>query len=154
MEINSISFCSSLNCFYIFAFERYLIGFSVLFFIKYFVVVPLPLTQFFPLCSPLPSPTLAPTVKLHPTVHVHGPCTPVPWLVPSLTSHALKLSWFLSGLCQSVPCFHVCGSILLVCLFCSLGSSYRWDHMVLVFHHLAYFTEYDILQFLPCCLKG
>ena len=26
------------------------------------------------------------------------------------------------------------------CLFCWLGSTYRWDHMVFVFHRLAYFT--------------
>ena len=34
----------------------------------------------------------------------------------------------------------VSGYILLACLFCWLRSTYRWDHMVFVFHHLAYFT--------------
>ena len=45
-----------------------------------------------------------------------------------------------SGHCQFVLYFHVSGSILLICLFCGLGSTYRWDHMVFVFHCLAYFT--------------
>ena len=40
--------------------------------------------------------------------------------------------------CQSVPCFHVSGSIFFISLFCSLDSSYKWGHMVLVFHQLAY----------------
>ena len=31
-------------------------------------------------------------------------------------------------------------SLVLFCLFCWLGSTYRWDHMVFVFYHLAYFT--------------
>ena len=30
--------------------------------------------------------------------------------------------------------------ILLACLFCWLGSTYRWDHTIFVFNHLAYFT--------------
>ena len=41
---------------------------------------------------------------------------------------------------QFVLYFHVSGSILLACLFCWLGSPYRWDHMVFVFHRLAYIT--------------
>ena len=36
--------------------------------------------------------------------------------------------------------FNVSGYILLTCLFCWLGSTYRWDHMVFVFHCLAYFA--------------
>ena len=51
----------------------------------------------------------------------------------------------LSGHCRSVPCFHACDSILLISLFCSLDSSSRWDHMVFVFHQLAYFTWHNIL---------
>ena len=39
-----------------------------------------------------------------------------------------------SGSSQSVPCFHVPGSVVLISLFYSLGSSYKWDHMVFVFH--------------------
>ena len=32
--------------------------------------------------------------------------------------------------------FTISGYILFDCLFCWLGSTYRWDHMVFVFHHL------------------
>ena len=56
---------------------------------------------------------------------------------PPLSSSPLP-----SGPCQFDLYSHVSGSILLTCLFCWLGSTYRWDHMVFevfVFHHLAYF---------------
>ena len=38
--------------------------------------------------------------------------------------------------------FFILMSLVLFCslLFCWLGSTYRWDHMVFVFHHLAHFT--------------
>ena len=36
--------------------------------------------------------------------------------------------------------FHVSGSVLLACLFYWLGSTYKWDHMVFVFHCRVYFT--------------
>ena len=52
-----------------------------------------------------------------------------------------------SGHCQSVFCFHASVSTLLICLFCSLGSTYRKNHMVFVFHCLAYFTQHKTLQF-------
>ena len=44
------------------------------------------------------------------------------------------------GYCQFVLYFNVSGYILLAYLFCSLGSTYRQDHIVFVFHCLAYFT--------------
>ena len=40
----------------------------------------------------------------------------------------------------SVLYFHVSGYILLAYVFYWLGSTYGWDHVVFVFHHLAYFT--------------
>ena len=43
--------------------------------------------------------------------------------------------WSLSACSQ----FH-CLWLYFACLFCWLGSCYRWDHMVFVFHRLAYFT--------------
>ena len=49
-----------------------------------------------------------------------------------------------SGCCQFVLYFHVSGSVLLICLFGWLGSSYRWDHVVLVFHCLAYFSSLNL----------
>ena len=39
----------------------------------------------------------------------------------------------LSGHCQFVLYFHVSGLISLICLFCWLGSTYRWDDMVFAF---------------------
>ena len=38
----------------------------------------------------------------------------------------------------SVLNFQFSGSILLSCLFCWLGSTYRWDHMVFIFHHMVF----------------
>ena len=57
---------------------------------------------------------------------------PFPFFLPYLTPAPL---WSLS-VCSLFPClwFHF------TCLFCSLGSWYRWDHMVFVFHCLSYFT--------------
>ena len=59
-----------------------------------------------------------------------------------------------SGYCQFVLYFHVSGSILLAFFFCWLGSTFRWDHMVFVFHCVTYFTYHNALQFHPCCLLG
>ena len=39
--------------------------------------------------------------------------------------------------CQSIPCIHASVSILFISLFCSLDSTYKWDHMVFVFLWLA-----------------
>ena len=50
------------------------------------------------------------------------------------------LSHLPSGYCQIVLYFNVSSYILPACLFCWLGSTYRWDHMVFVPHRLAYFT--------------
>ena len=43
--------------------------------------------------------------------------------------------WSLS-VCSLFPCLW----FYFACLFCWLGSTSRWDHMVFVFHLLAYFT--------------
>ena len=40
----------------------------------------------------------------------------------------------------AVSPFSVFMSLFLFCLFCSLDSTYQWDHMVFVFLGLAYFT--------------
>ena len=42
---------------------------------------------------------------------------------------------------------------LFICLFCSLDSSYKWNHMVLVCLWLTYFTEHNTLWVYPCCWK-
>ena len=73
-----------------------------------------------------------------PIVHAHESSIRVLWLAPSPYFPLLLSSPFSSGHCQFVLYFHVSGSILLICLFSWLGSTYRWDHMVLVFHSKAY----------------
>ena len=45
-----------------------------------------------------------------------------------------------SDRCQAVLCINESVSILLVTLFCSLNSIYKWNHMVLFCLWLAYFT--------------
>ena len=104
------------------------------------------LLLFYDSCPNFPlllSPTLGP-----PTPHSQSPpFYPCPWVIytcslmrPFPFFPPLSLTLLPSGPCQSVPRFHASAFLLLVCLFCWLGSTYRWDHMVFVFHHLAYFT--------------
>ena len=76
------------------------------------------------------------------------------WLIPSPSFHNSPQPPFSSSGCRYGPCFHVSDSVLLVSLFCSLDSSYKWDHMIFVFHGLAYFTRHKNVQFHPCCHKG
>ena len=87
-----------------------------------------------PLYSP-PSPTLNTTLLWL--------CPWVPYTCSLMTlsflSPIISLSLHL-GYCQFVLYFNISGYILLAFLFCWLGSTHRWDHMVFVFHHLAYFT--------------
>ena len=90
---------------------------------------------------PLPSST-----HPSPCSHSQSPhCCPCPWASPTCSLSSPSPSFhhfppfpFPSGHCQSVPCFRACGSIVLVSLFCSLDSSYRWDHTVFVFHRLSF----------------
>ena len=91
-------------------------------------------------------PPLSPTPP-HPTSHpqlytfclCHGYVIHVSWC-SFLIFPPLSLSRFPSTYCQLVLYFNVSGSILLACLFCWLGFTYRWDHMVFVFHCLAHYT--------------
>ena len=84
---------------------------------------------------------------IHPDSHsqsspLSGPMSPLliflclllPLLSPTMPSPPL------SGHIQFILYFQVSGSILLICLICWLGSTYKWDHMVFVFPFLAYFT--------------
>ena len=93
-------------------------------------------------------PTLS--FSAYPTPCSHGPsphCCSCPWVIHTCSLSSafpfflpISPSLLPSGHFHSVPCFHACGSTLLVSLFCSLDSSYRWDHMGFVFQGLAYFT--------------
>ena len=64
---------------------------------------------------PQSNPTLCPCPCV---IHTCSLTSPFPFF-PPLTPSPLP-----SGHCQSLPCFHVCGSILFISLFCSLKSSY------------------------------
>ena len=95
----------------------------------------------FPLALPPPQPSLPPTLNPMPL--------PRPWLCPCVLYRCSWKPFYLcpcipshlpSGYCQFVPNFNISGYILLTCLFCWLGSTYRWDHVVFVFHCLAYLT--------------
>ena len=106
---------------------------------KIFIDVRIQLSPFshhhFPLLYPLRPFTLNPT-----------PLWLCPWVPHSCSFMTLSLLPMLFpsphpwGYCQFVVNFNVSGYILLACLFCWLGSNYRWDDMVFVFHHLSYFT--------------
>ena len=99
----------------------------------------------FPLCPPPPSPTPTSTVNPHTVVCVHGSFIHVLWLVPSPSFHHVSLP-LPSGHCQSVPCFHASGSILLIILF--IRFLFRWDHMVFV----VVFLKWNILKCIPWSL--
>ena len=89
--------------------------------------------------------------SLHPTPAISTPTlhsTPF-WLCPCVLYTCFWQPFHLSliipfhlpsGCCQFVLYFSISGSILFACLLCSLASTKRGDHMVFVFHHLAYFT--------------
>ena len=83
------------------------------------------LVPIFSCCSSLP----APPILLQHQPPPHCPCPRVIYTCSLTRSFPffplLSASSLPPGHCQPVPCFLASGSILLVCLFCSLGSSYR-----------------------------
>ena len=100
----------------------------------FLIVVQVQLSPFPPDQSPLPHPppTLNPTpLWLCPWVLHTIPWQPFPFF-PLYPSPLPSVSLFFISVTQVI--------FLLVCLFCSLSSTYRWDHMVFVPHRLAYFT--------------
>ena len=87
--------------------------------------------------SNYPKPHTSPILPPLGLVHVsfkHVPWWPFPFF-PLLSPSPLP-----SGYCQIILYFSVSGYILLSYLFSWLGSTYRWGHMELFFHCLAYFT--------------
>ena len=114
-----------------FDFFLFVVFFYLLFFINSY-------PTFFPIAE------LYPVAPTHIVSHSHFLS---PWVLylcsfacPFSLFSSLSPSLLPSGHCQFVLYFQVSGSILLICLFCWLGSTYRWDHMVFVFYLLAYFT--------------
>ena len=91
--------------------------------------------NFTPLCTPPPSP---------PSRNPSSQCCLCLWVMhicPLSNLHHLSPSFHLPPpLSELSVCFCASDFILLISLFSSLGSSYKWDHMVLVFFCLAYFT--------------
>ena len=99
-------------------------------------------------------------VQLFPCSHHHFPHPIHHCLPPSIFPHFgfvhvsfIQVSWWPfpsfplfspsslpSGYFQFVLNLIVSGYIFLACLFCWLGSTYRWHHVVFVPHLLAYFT--------------
>ena len=96
----------------------------------YFIVVPVQLSPFSPHHPPFSPPSPPPTLELNPFCFVHVSFIHVSWW-PFPYYSLLSLSPLLSGYYRFVLYFNVSGCILLACLFCWLGSTYRWDHMVL-----------------------
>ena len=95
--------------------------------------------HFSPITLPCPTfPHFLHSILSYPVVFAHMSFIQVPWLFPFFPP--LPPSPLPSGHCQFVLYFHVSVSILLTCLFCWLGSTYSWDHMVFVFRPLVYFT--------------
>ena len=101
--------------------------------LSFFIVVQVQLSPFFPYPSPpTTQPHLPPLIlPLFGFVHesfIHVPWWPFPFF-PLLSPFP-----FPSGYCPFVLYFNVSGCILLACLFCWLGSTYRWDNRAFVFH--------------------
>ena len=104
--------------------------FILFYFIISITVVPVPPYNTSPQTSC--SPPRCPPLRQCP------PCCPCPWIIYtcSLTRPSPSSSPSPPGHCQAVSHFRDSGSILLIYLFHSLGSTYRWDHAVFVFHCL------------------
>ena len=73
-------------------------------------------------------------------------------LIPSPVHPASKTP-LPSDSCQSVLCVYESVSIFFVSWYCSLDSTYKWDHTIFVSPCLAYVTYQNILQVPPCCHK-
>ena len=97
------------------------------YFLKYFLLLFKYSCHFSPTTPHLPSVILPPFGFVHVPLYMFLD-DPSPFSRYPLPSPL----WLLS-----VLYFNVSGYILLPCLFCWLGSTYRWDHMVFVFHCLA-----------------
>ena len=117
--------------------------FFTLFFNKYFYCCSITVVTIFPqLLSPaLPTAYLLYSI-IPPIVSVLGSFIHVSWLDPSPPfpsyplpcSPLVTVSLFFISMSPVIFCL-----IFFCCCCCRLGSTYRWDHMVFVFHRLAYF---------------
>ena len=115
---------------------------SNLFFVTifpFFIVVQVQLSPFS--CHYFPPPHVPPlsTLNLTPLALFMSPLYTFLNLTLSLLSPIIPLPTS-SSYHEFVLHFNVSSYILLAYLFCWLGSTYRWEHIVFVFFHLAYFT--------------
>ena len=118
--------------------RKHTVSSSFFFFSPFIIVVQL---QSSPLSPHYSSPPYPPShiQSYSPSVFFHGSFICVPWW-PFPFFPLLSPSTLPSGHCHFVIYYHGSASILLPCLFCWLGTTYRWGHMVFFLHHLAYFT--------------
>ena len=98
---------------------------------------------FSPLCPLLSSPTTL--LWQSPYCCLCFPLNPFAFFTQPLSTNPL---WQLS----------VCSQYLWVCfcfvsLLCSLGSTYKWNHMIFACIRLAFFTYHNVLQVHPYCCK-
>ena len=101
---------------------------------------------------PLPTHLYLPPSILMPIGFVRGPSIHVPWWSFPFF-HTFSPSAYPSAYCQCVLYLNFSSYILLVCLFCWLGSTYWWDHMVFFPYCLVSFTQHNVFQFHPCSCK-
>ena len=73
---------------------------------------------------------------------------PIPFIFPIFPSPIP------SGHYQFALYFQVSASILSIGFSYWLGSTYRWDYMVSVFNHLAYFISIMLSNFIHAVMKG
>ena len=103
---------------------------------KNFIIVQIQLSPFSPTHPHVyPQSYATLTLSMCPLHMIFGDPSP---FFPLFSPYPIPTSY-----CPFVLNFNVSGCILLACLFCSLGSTYRWDHMVFVFGHLAHSTYHN-----------
>ena len=74
------------------------------------------------------------------------------FLIPSLFS-PIASSPISSANHQNVLCVYEFVTILSVHLFCPLDSTWKWNHIALVFLCLTYFPQHNTFRAHPCCCR-
>ena len=135
------------ECVYIYICNTFL---KFLFIIYIFIVVQVQLSPFSPHLVPPPHPSPPYTLEFTPLALSMCPL----YIFLDGPSHFSSIIPFPSPLWL----LSVCSLIHFLVIFClfvlSIRSTYRWDHMVFVFHVLAYLTQHNALHIYPCCQEG
>ena len=111
--------------------------FYLFFIFWWFIVCAILDVLVFPFHLPPSSPPPTFIVNPNTIVHVHGSFMYV--IYPFIFFQSVPTTPLCTYTCQSIPYFHVSGSISLISLFCSLEFSYKWDY-IFVFYLMTYFT--------------